>query len=652
MDENTNELIFKIIKTLVIKRNNPVINYQFFLSQLDSYFQTHKEEIREKNADEFKAAALPVLKKMERDSTCKIAFDNYESNIISFHVHLYYRQLMSKIYANIDNNPISVFPNAVRIPFIIDPAWITVCEADSMLVDLMENDRSEQMKVIQLIFSEDITDIIVPPDIIKTTLISIAAKKINIYMMNPTNAGFLKNYLMKALTENDFAVNQMIGAVCESYSKIIEHLNNLNDLSFKFWSYLLNKIISEIKRKKDKTAGDISLYQSAYILRAFSMYRRIISQREAQKKSDYDHMLRTLKKAPYVFSANDIYSFKDQAGNSIAEKYSKDFISSFIAKESASAENELPVLYKIKSASGKESYIHKDMISMVFLKTVTEAGKEIKKRIALEWSEILKKFKKSKDMKDEELFNANLERRINENYEFVAAIYNPNLIWFANQGTGVNDKINAIVADFFEAPGKFLSVSYILGIDRASLLKEVKYAIPVYYSIPIIGRLLALLADFLIGDTKKKGKRRHTVKKQEKNGEKIISEDKKYAVQKEREKNEVRNYSDAIERLKEEFLDSEDIDTELSELINIWNPLYDKKARNDLVEDINSLIRDFIRPLKKNFKKYPPTIERIQTMTDNLMNKTAKLDEIKKKESFRKYIKLYIIKLLEKYGKI
>ncbi len=77
-----------------------------------------------------------------------------------------------------------------------------------------------------------------------------------------------------------------------------------------------------------------------------------------------------------------------------------------------------------------------------------------------------------------------------------------------------------------------------------------------------------------------------------------------------------------------------------------WNPLYDEQARANLVEDVNSLIRDFIRTKKKLFMKYPPDAKRISALAEDLVNKTSNVG-IKKQEPYKRYVELYIIKLLE-----
>jgi len=76
-----------------------------------------------------------------------------------------------------------------------------------------------------------------------------------------------------------------------------------------------------------------------------------------------------------------------------------------------------------------------------------------------------------------------------------------------------------------------------------------------------------------------------------------------------------------------------------------WNPLYDSQARTELVEDVNSMIRDFMRGLRRGMRLKPPDAERIRLLAEQLSQNRA-FDRIKRKDLFRQYIEIYMIKLL------
>ena len=105
-------------------------------------------------------------------------------------------------------------------------------------------------------------------------------------------------------------------------------------------------------------------------------------------------------------------------------------------------------------------------------------------------------------------------------------------------------------------------------------------------------------------------------------------------------------YRRALEDLKLELVGANiPIDQKLNNLMEKWNPLFDKMAKKNLVDDVNSIIRDYLRRINKSFTVHPPDLKRIQMLADNL-SQNRSFDEIKHKEYFKWYIEIYMIKLL------
>ena len=102
----------------------------------------------------------------------------------------------------------------------------------------------------------------------------------------------------------------------------------------------------------------------------------------------------------------------------------------------------------------------------------------------------------------------------------------------------------------------------------------------------------------------------------------------------------------SVETLKEQFLmPGATVEVELENLIERWNPLIDAVAKRNLVEDVNSFIRDYVRKLKRSFITNPPDRERVENIANSLSQAQA-FDAIKDKDSLIRYMSIYIIKLL------
>jgi hypothetical protein len=105
-------------------------------------------------------------------------------------------------------------------------------------------------------------------------------------------------------------------------------------------------------------------------------------------------------------------------------------------------------------------------------------------------------------------------------------------------------------------------------------------------------------------------------------------------------------YRNAVHNLKLEFVGSEKtIPQSLKELMEKWNPLYDPQARTNLVEDVNAMVRDYLRNIRRTSRGSPPDAGRIRSLADKL-SANKSFDRIKRKDYFTQYIEVYMIKLL------
>ena len=101
-----------------------------------------------------------------------------------------------------------------------------------------------------------------------------------------------------------------------------------------------------------------------------------------------------------------------------------------------------------------------------------------------------------------------------------------------------------------------------------------------------------------------------------------------------------------MHRLKLELVGSDNsIPESLQELVERWNPLYDAHARTELVLDVNAMIRDYFRTLKRTFGVGAPSAARIRGLAAKLAENKS-FERITRKDLFTRYIEIYMLKLL------
>ncbi len=88
------------------------------------------------------------------------------------------------------------------------------------------------------------------------------------------------------------------------------------------------------------------------------------------------------------------------------------------------------------------------------------------------------------------------------------------------------------------------------------------------------------------------------------------------------------------------------IDGTLADLADKWNPLYAPDQKKNLVEDVNSLVRDFLRPIRRSFIVRPPDLKRIHALAEQL-SVSKSLAQIKKRDPLLRYLELYMVRCLQ-----
>jgi hypothetical protein len=159
--------------------------------------------------------------------------------------------------------------------------------------------------------------------------------------------------------------------------------------------------------------------------------------------------------------------------------------------------------------------------------------------------------------------------------------------------------------------GQLLPYSSLLLIHRRDLLTDIKLMLPFWYSMPII---TAIIAFFKSLSKKKKAA-------------KLSSADDEGA---EEDILEARDRTGEIRAAAQdlEFVlvpPGYTLESYMEELETRWSRLIDKQARENLIEDVKSLIRDNLRRHLKIQKQFKLTQEAISQMARNIITRTPSL---------------------------
>jgi uncharacterized membrane-anchored protein YhcB (DUF1043 family) len=194
--------------------------------------------------------------------------------------------------------------------------------------------------------------------------------------------------------------------------------------------------------------------------------------------------------------------------------------------------------------------------------------------------------------------------------------------------------------------GQLLPYSEILLMSRQELLNDAKIMLPFWYSMPVVSWIMKML---LRPPKAKRNKDRKTkaelyheeeaAKRKEDEATAMFAQNatitKKVALR------------DAARTAEQAYVPSSStLNRELDSYEHIWNKRLGKEAHKNLTEDVNSLIRDYIRKVLRTMKTDGFTPDRIHSLAESLINAPG-LQKIGERDALLMYIKLYMVKLVK-----
>lgn len=78
-----------------------------------------------------------------------------------------------------------------------------------------------------------------------------------------------------------------------------------------------------------------------------------------------------------------------------------------------------------------------------------------------------------------------------------------------------------------------------------------------------------------------------------------------------------------------------------------WNTMLGVEAKKNLTEDVEALVRDYLRSMLRSMKPSEFTVERVKSLTSALAD-TPNLAQIRNRGALEDYLALYMIKLLKR----
>ncbi len=623
-----------ILNFFASKQNNALINYAEFCEYVKRYAQHHLEDQPEllpyiTNLNESLHKELTKLTEEKKVIVILADTDRKAIVVISHLIDNY-----TKRYKEIENNQAIPFPMVTDLPKQVPTDVFEKQSVNDILYKLFEKPAVENHILYGLHFPRDLPIVLYPSSLPVLNFVDIAIGKIR-HMLRKEE--FHDYFLKKMRISNpgkELSAKNFFTQIVTKPTDTLESLKNSAD-AFYFWNQLCYFIRQDYEKVKDYTQEDISILQAIQITEIAITYFKTKVQQDQQRANALKALEQILAKPPYYFNNDAISRFVDSRGIPLLGQYSEQDLHDWLHNATTSLDkNNLPSLLVFKLESEQRFFIYKNKVIPLIVRLASDARDAIGGILVKEWYALLKDYETIIAAKDQKAFEQRLEEAVRVHSPVLNALLTSNFLPLVHYETRssqepVSEKINLFIN------GKLIPYSELLMLNRQELLTDAKILLPFWYTVPVLSWIIALLFK------KPKKKTKPVNKLQAKSS---LDEEENSDKQKTSAKKELKNA--AIEIEKKLVPAGSTLEEELKSNLQVWNKLLNKQSREHLTEDVNSLIRDYVRKIIRTIRSSSFTSDRIKELSQTLIN-TPSLLKIRDRKELDTYVQLYIIQLVK-----
>lgn len=635
--------IHVLLKFFASRQKSGIVDYFEFSDYLKKYSQHHLEE-QPSLSCYIENPEQPLQLELDKLVDCKqIVMTKTTGDKQAIVVVGYYIDAFAERYKEIASNPALVFPSEADLPRKTPKEIVTKQNAAELISRLMKSQELNDRTLYGLILPNESPSILLPSSVSVKTLIEDALCKIQNMLRKDDHHDYFLKKVTISNPGRELVAKNFFNAFVDRPDHSIDTLSSTTD-TFYLWNQLCFFIKQDYEKIKDYTQEDYSILQAIYITEIAANYFKNLAQEKSKKEGALKTLEELLLRPPYYFTFDTVLKFTDNKGIPLLGQYSEAELKSYLQSKTQEAQiQQLPEMLVFKTYDGQRYFIFKSKVIQLILRLCTDARIAVQEAVKNHWSKTLKQFDVLPEMKDQAAFEDMLEREVRVQSPVLSALLEASftpLLGYETTGSDDTGKLSLFVN------GQLLPYSEILLLDRAKLLADAKILLPFWYTVPV----LSWIAKALLRPPKSKRKRKgKTSAEIYHDGEKEKSKEDAAAAA--FSHNPVVSKKVALReaaRTAEESIvpSSSTLDRELDSYENQWNNLLGEETHKNLTEDVNSLVRDYIRKVLRTMKSEGFTTERIQSLAESLV-KTPALQKIKNHDALQMYIQLYMIKLVK-----
>lgn len=632
-------IVLTLLKFYSTKQRTPVIDQGEFIDYLRRYAQHHEEEAPELNSYINSSDALQVeLENLV--SKHQIALSSQAGKqfiaVISYVI-----DECTQLYDDMQRNYSHPFPNINELPKHV-PSDIAIKDQATDIIYKMLDDKIDpnEKNLYCIQFGKGVPGLLMPSTVSIHDVIAICLKKLQDMLRKGDSHDYFQKKINGANPGKEISIKNFFTSLLGKPEETWISLKNNGD-SFYYWNQLCYFIRQDCIKMKDLNAEDINVLQTIGVIEVAASYYKNQAAEKVLKDAAFKCLDEQLVQPPYYFTMDEISRFKDQNGTLLITKYSEEDLNEHLQDlTSYSKTSDVPPLLIFKENDTKSYFIVKESVMPLVVRLCNDARELIHESLSKSWFKYMEKYEILSEMKEQPAFERCLERELKVCSPILYALLNSSFLPLIGNESGK-------MILFRE--GIMVPYSELLMLKRAEIYNNAKAKLPFWYTMPIVSWILSAIHRKSKAQKKKDSQKSAT--------EALINEEKSRADARQDElnakeahdpkmshKKELRNAATTVEA--QIVPASSTIDRELESYMHEWNDRISQQAHDDLIEDINTLIRDYTRRTLRTLKGEGLTRDRISSLAAAIVD-TPSLMKIKNHAALKRYVELYMVKLIK-----
>lgn len=634
-----------LLKYYATKQNSPFVIYKDFADYLKRYAQHNVEELPELVSylgNPEQAIDKELIPLVDSKQIALIDPDTPKKQIF---VTGFFNAKFADRYKEIQSNPAVPFPTAADLPKQAPLEILNKQNSQDIIFQLMSKQDKNDKQLYSIIIPNNVAPVIFPGNVSVSVLVDAVMSKIRRMLKKDEYHDYYLKKLRIANPGKEISSKNFFTSFVNKPDVAMRSLESAGD-SFYFWNQLCYFIKQDYEKVKDFTQEDINVLQSVYIAEIVISFYKNEAQQNLQRESALKTLQLCLTKPPYYFTMDTILKFTDSKGIPLYGQYTEKDLKEFLQHETTDSENNsLPKMLVFKIENGTRYFIYKNNVIPLIVRLASDAHSAIDEKLTKEWYRRLHNFEKLPEMYEEKPFNLKLEDEVRLEAPVLHSLLTSTFLPILNMEMQENSTTGA-QGSIFEGD-EMMSYAGILQLNRQEILENARILLPIWYTIPIVSWIIALF-------TKKSTKKKKTAKQKSKTLEvpkNEINEEIDSITEKNTAQKPPASKKDALVRAAKEveatFVPAgSTIEKELVTYRKQWNKMISKQANSDLTEDVNALIRDYMRRVLRTLSSKSFTAERIHELAVTLVD-TPNMKKISERDALLEYTQLYMVYLVK-----